>query len=220
MQTRVLARRQQVVRVDRETEDDAPPHLAEALAASIGASAAESDVLIAQDYNKGVLVPDVIRALLQAAEERSLPVVVDPKRRNFFAYAGATVFKPNAKELAEALGERLRPDDPDWMEETRVRLRCRSLLLTLGDRGMALQGDEAGHARIPAVARAVYDVSGAGDTVTALVALALAAGASPVEAALLASHAAAVGVGKAGVSAVTPAEIREHVLAHQELRPQ
>ena len=218
VKTRILARRQQVVRVDRETDDDASPALADALARVAGAFVAESDVLVAEDYNKGVLVPGVIRAALAAAAARAIPVVVDPKRRNFFAYPGATVFKPNAKELADAMGDRLHPDDPRWMEATRERLACRNLLLTLGDRGMALQCADGGHVRIPTVARSVYDVSGAGDIVTAVMALGIAGGASVVEAALLAGHAAAVGVGKAGVAAVTPGEILEHVRTHQELR--
>lgn len=219
VKTRILARRQQVVRVDRETEEDASPELAEQLARAVRAAVPGCDVVVAEDYNKGVLVPTVIRAVLEAAAEQGIPVVVDPKRRNFFAYPGATVFKPNAKELADALGDRLHADDAAWMEATRARLGCANLLLTLGDRGMALQGADAGHVRIPAVARSVYDVSGAGDVVTALVAVGTAAGASPVEAALLASHAAAVGVGKAGVAAVTSREILEHVEAHQELHP-
>ncbi len=219
VKTRIVARRQQVVRVDRETEADASPELAVVLAGVVRDSAAECDVVVAEDYNKGVLVPAVIRALLEAAETSGIPAVVDPKRRNFFAYPGATVFKPNAKELSDAMGDRLHPDDPAWMEATRSRLACRHLLLTLGERGMALQGAEEGHVRIPTVARSVYDVSGAGDIVTALMGLGLGAGASVVEAALLASHAAAVGVGKAGVAPVTSAEILEHVQAHQELRP-
>jgi D-beta-D-heptose 7-phosphate kinase/D-beta-D-heptose 1-phosphate adenosyltransferase len=218
VKTRILARRQQVVRVDRETEDDASAAVADALVRAVRAAAAACEVIVAEDYNKGVLVPNVIRAVIEAAEARGIPVVVDPKRRNFFAYAGATVFKPNAKELADALGERPDPDRAGWMEAARARLACRTLLLTLGDRGMALQSADGGHARIPAVARSVYDVSGAGDIVTAVTALAITAGASAVEAALLASHAAAVGVGKAGVAAVTPGEILEHVRAHQDLR--
>jgi D-beta-D-heptose 7-phosphate kinase/D-beta-D-heptose 1-phosphate adenosyltransferase len=219
VKTRILARRQQVVRVDRETEADASPGLCEALSDAVAASASESDILVAEDYNKGVLVPRVIRAVLEAAMGRGIPAVVDPKRRNFFAYPGATVFKPNAKELADAVGDQIHPDDPAWMEATRIRLACRNLLLTLGDRGMALQSAAEGHIRIPTVARSVYDVSGAGDIVTAVMALGIAAGASVVEAALLASHAAAVGVGKAGVAAVTPDEILCHVQVHQELHP-
>ena len=168
-----------------------------------------------EDYNKGVLVPSVIAAVLHEGRVRSVPVVVDPKRQRFFAFAGAALFKPNAKELADALGEPVRPDDPVWMEGVRARLGCDHLLLTLGQHGMALQGREGGSVRVPAVARSVYDVSGAGDTVTAVVALMLGAGATPVEAAILANHAAALEVAKAGVATVASAEILEHYRAFQ-----
>lgn len=215
VKTRVLALRQQVARVDRESEDDASEGLAAALADRVRALAPESDVLVMEDYNKGVLVASVIRAVFDAGRERGLPTVVDPKRRRFFGYAGATVFKPNAKELADALGGALQPDDPAWMEATRARLACGNLLLTLGERGMALQTAGESLVRVPAAARSVYDVSGAGDTVTALVAVTLAAGGTPVEAALLASHAAAVEVGKSGVATVTPQEILTHARERQ-----
>ncbi len=211
VKTRILARRQQVVRVDHEVEADVSDALAEALCHAIREQAEGADVLVLEDYNKGVLVPSVIRAALDVATEKGVPVVVDPKRRNFFAFAGATVFKPNAKELADALGDFLHPDDPDWMEETRQRMECENLLLTLGERGMALQAGSGPSIRIPTAARAVYDVSGAGDTVTAVVAVALAGGATPEESALLANHAAAVEVGKTGVATVSPDEILEHL---------
>jgi len=210
VKTRVLARHQQVVRVDHEVDSDASDGLGEALANTVGAFAEESDVLILEDYNKGVLVPGVIQAALDAARRFDLPTVVDPKRRNFFQYEGVTVFKPNAKELADALGDFLHPDDAQWMEETRLRLACQNLLLTLGEEGMALQTHEGEHVRVPTVARAVYDVSGAGDTVTAVMAVALGAGASPAEAALLANHAAAIEVGKVGVATVSPSELLAH----------
>lgn len=214
VKTRILARRQQVVRVDREVETDASPALAEALAETVTALAGACDVLVLEDYNKGVLVPAVIGATLDAGRARGLPTVVDPKRRNFFAFEGVTVFKPNAKELADALGEFLHPDDPAWMEATRRKMRCDNLLLTLGERGMALQTAEGQAVRVPTAARSVYDVSGAGDTVTAVMAVTLAAGASPAEAAVLANHAAAVEVGKAGVATVSPAEILQHARDH------
>lgn len=211
VKTRILARRQQVVRVDREVESDVSGSLAEAVSRAIRDQAAGSDVLVLEDYNKGVLVAAVIRAAMDVAAEEGIPVVVDPKRRNFFAFAGATVFKPNAKELADALGDYLHPDDPDWMEDTRQRMGCENLLLTLGEQGMALQTGSGTSIRIPTAARAVYDVSGAGDTVTAVVAVALAGGGTPAEAALLANHAAAVEVGKTGVATVSPEEILEHL---------
>jgi D-beta-D-heptose 7-phosphate kinase/D-beta-D-heptose 1-phosphate adenosyltransferase len=207
MKTRVLARRQQIVRVDREVDDDVPDALATELAEAVREHATEVQAIVLEDYNKGVLVPRVIDAALAEGKQRGVPTVVDPKRLRFFAFAGATVFKPNAKELGDALGERLRPDDSAWMGETRRRLGCRNLLLTLGEHGVALHTEQGDYVRVPTVARSVYDVSGAGDTVTAVVAVAMAAGASVVEAAILANHAAAIEVGKAGVATVSPDEL-------------
>jgi rfaE bifunctional protein kinase chain/domain len=216
MKTRVLARRQQVVRVDREVDDDVSDSLAEVLSAAIRELAARADVIVLEDYNKGVLVQQVIDAALGEGRSRGLPTVVDPKRLRFFGFTGATVFKPNEKELADALGERLQPDDPAWMAATRRRLRCEHLLLTLGERGVALETRDGESVRVPTVARSVYDVSGAGDTVTAVVASALAAGADVVEAAILANHAAAIEVGKVGVATVSPEEILSQYNHHQE----
>ncbi|MGD8321756.1 MAG: PfkB family carbohydrate kinase, partial [Gemmatimonadota bacterium] len=139
VKTRILARRQQVVRFDHEVEADAPESLTRALQEAVTSLARESDVLVMEDYNKGVLVPPVIRSVMEAATARGIPTVVDPKRRNFFDYAGATVFKPNAKELADALGDFVHADEPEWLEATRVRMACENLLLTLGEHGMALQ---------------------------------------------------------------------------------
>lgn len=214
VKTRVLAQQQQVVRFDREVDEEVGPELAEQLAGQVRVHASECDALVVQDYDKGVFAPAVVAAVEEATRSRRLPWVVDPKRRNFFAFRGATLFKPNARELAEALGEAIRPDDASWMEATRTRLGCQHLLLTLGDRGMSLSSQNAALVRLKAVAREVYDVSGAGDTVTAAVALTLAAGATAEEAAALANHAAAVEVGKSGVQTVSPAEIRAHVRSH------
>lgn len=211
VKTRVLARRQQVVRFDHEVEHDMEEGLAGAVRDAVEELGQGCDVLVMEDYNKGVLVPDVIETVIRTGRERDIPSVVDPKRRNFFQYEGVTVFKPNAKELADALGEFLHPDDPAWMEQTRARLACTHLLLTLGERGMALQTGTGEFVRVPTVAQGVYDVSGAGDTVTAVMAVALAGGATAPEAAILANHAAAVEVTKAGVATVSPREILAHV---------
>ena len=210
VKTRILARHQQVVRFDHEVEADSSMRLAEDLSEAVGDLVPQTDVVVLEDYNKGVLVPHVIGAVLQAAEGSGIPTVVDPKRRNFFEYGGASVFKPNAKELEDALGEFLHPDDPEWMERTRIRLSCRNLLLTLGEDGMALQTEAGEYVRVPTVAREVYDVSGAGDTVTAVVAVAMASGATETEAALLANRAAAIEVGKVGVATVSPEELLDH----------
>jgi rfaE bifunctional protein kinase chain/domain len=183
------------------------------LAAAIDAIDA-ADALVLEDYNKGVLVPPVIEAAMRAASARNIPIVVDPKFRNFFAYAGATVFKPNRRELEAALGAAVDVDHPDAVPETLQRLGVEHILLTLGDRGMALFSADGEIARVPTVAREVYDVVGAGDTVTAYLATMLAAGATPSEAAEIANVAAGIEVGKLGAATVTPDELLAYVAGH------
>ncbi len=209
--TRVVARHQQVVRFDRERDDEVEGDCLGALVAAVRAAVAGADALVLEDYNKGVLAPAVIRAAIEAADAAGIPSVVDPKFRNFFAYAGATVFKPNAVELGAALGEPLRDGDDAWLERARERVGAKHLLLTLGEHGMALKTAGEPALRIATEAREVYDVSGAGDTVTAFVALALAAGAAIEEAAHLANLAAGIEVAKPGVAVVTPEELRAHL---------
>jgi D-beta-D-heptose 7-phosphate kinase/D-beta-D-heptose 1-phosphate adenosyltransferase len=211
VKTRVLVRNQQVARYDRESDDEATADAEAALIRAIEQLAARSNAVAIEDYNKGVLTGGVIRAALAGARHHDRPVIVDPKARSFFDYGGATVFKPNLGELSAALRERVRYDDAAWLHATRARLGCENLLLTLGEHGMALSTATNEFIRVPAVARSVYDVSGAGDTVTAIVTLALAAGATLVEAALLATEAAGIEVGKAGVATVSPDELREAI---------
>jgi len=162
-----------------------------------------------------VLAPPVIRAGMRAAAAAGVPVVVDPKFRHIFEYRGATVFKPNALELSAALGVPLQAGDDAWLGAARERFGCEHLLVTLGEAGMAVSSGDGSTFRIPALAREVFDVSGAGDTVTACVAVAIAAGASVQEAAVLANLAAAIEVGKPGVATVTPEELRAALQALQ-----
>lgn len=216
VKTRVMARHQHVTRLDREDSADISATHAGVLAESIRRMAPAFGGIALEDYNKGVVVPAVIEAALTAGADNSIPTVVDPKRLRFFDFSGATVFKPNSRELEDAVGERLRADDPVWMEEIRERLGVQTLLLTLGEQGMAVQSLQGESMRVPTVARDVYDVSGAGDTVTAVMAVALAVGGTPLEAAVLANHAAAVEVGKAGVATVTPEEILKQQRAFLE----
>lgn len=214
MKTRVLVGHQQVARYDREVDSDVTAGDAASLAERVEEAARGVDAIVLEDYDKGVLVPSVIDTALDVARRQDIPVVVDPKARHFFQYRGCTVFKPNEPELAAALRAELRPEDPEWMEETRRHMECEALLLTLGSGGMALATGDSDLLRVPAVARAVYDVSGAGDTVTAIVAATLAVHGSPQEAAVLATHAAGIEVGKAGVVTVGPDEILDSVRHH------
>lgn len=211
--TRVMARKQQVVRFDREQEDDVDEALAHRLLHATREAILQADALVLEDYNKGVLTREVIRGAIDAATEAGVPIVVDPKFRNIFEYAGATVFKPNALELTSALGMPIRPDEDEWLEQVRARFACEHLLVTLGEHGMVVRSEQES-LRVPAIAREVYDVSGAGDTVTALLAVALAAGATVHEATVLANLAAAVEVSKPGVATVSPDELREIAARH------
>jgi D-glycero-beta-D-manno-heptose-7-phosphate kinase len=212
--TRIVARSQQVVRVDEEDDADLSGADVERLLRAVVGAVERADALVLEDYNKGVLVPQVIGAALTGARRRGVPVVVDPKYRNFFLYRGATVFKPNRRELEAALGAGVDIDHPEALPETLRRLGVDHLLLTLGERGMALLGADGSVQRVPTVAREVYDVVGAGDTVTAYLAAILAAGGAVSEAAIIANYAAGVEVGKLGAATVTADEVLEAYDTH------
>ena len=212
--TRVLARSQQLVRIDEEEDQSLGADDVERLLALVGTTVAAADAVILEDYNKGVLVPAVIRAAIDAASARGIPVVVDPKYRNFFSFGGATIFKPNRRELEAAVGATIDLDHPDAMPSMLETLGVRHLLLTLGERGMILASADGSIERISTVAREVYDVVGAGDTVTAYLATMLAAGATPVEAAVVANVAAGIEVGKLGAASVSRAELLDYVDNH------
>jgi D-beta-D-heptose 7-phosphate kinase/D-beta-D-heptose 1-phosphate adenosyltransferase len=211
-----MVRHQQVARYDRESDQELTEEASRAIATAVRAGVAAVDAVVLEDYNKGVLVPVIIRTAIAEARAAGKPVVVDPKFRHFFDYRGATVFKPNLVELTAAMRGHAHPDDREWLAATRAELDCENLLVTLGEDGMALLTAEGEYVRVPTVARSVYDVSGAGDTVTAVIAVALAAGADVVEAAVLANHAAGVEVGKAGVATVSADELRAVVQDHHE----
>ena len=216
VKTRIMARHQQVARFDVEVEADVGADAISELIAALERLAPQADAIVLQDYNKGVLVGPVIEAAIRLARPRNIPVVVDPKFRSFFAYRGVTVFKPNLVELSAVLREDIHPDNAEWLARVRAELECDNLLVTMGEDGMALSTANGEYVRVPAVARSVYDVSGAGDTVIAAIAVALAAGANAAEAAVLANHAAALEVAKAGVATVSQEELRTAVREHHE----
>jgi D-beta-D-heptose 7-phosphate kinase/D-beta-D-heptose 1-phosphate adenosyltransferase len=204
--TRVVARGQQVCRVDEELDHD----IDGAVLAQVTKLALEAieqcDILLLEDYDKGTLAPSMIPTLVDRARSRKIPVVVDPKYRHFYSFTGSTVFKPNRRELEAALGAPIDPTATDAFRTAYRRANAEHLLVTLGAGGMALVGKEE-TVRVPGVQRAVFDVSGAGDTVTAWVGLAIAAGATAEEAAVLANVAAGIEVGKAGVATISVEEL-------------
>lgn len=211
LKTRIVAHRQQVVRVDREHGRDISPQSARRIGEVLRRLLPHCHALLIEDYNKGLLTGQVLQEALEAARQCGKIVTVDPKFDHFLDFKGVTLFKPNVHETERALGIKI-AGPADMEKAGRIllgKLEAEAVLITAGERGMhlCLPGKPARH--IPTAAREVYDVSGAGDTVIAAITLALASGASFEEAAVIANHAAGVEVSKLGVAAVTPAELRQ-----------
>jgi D-beta-D-heptose 7-phosphate kinase/D-beta-D-heptose 1-phosphate adenosyltransferase len=207
--TRIIAHNQQVVRADRESRASIGPDIEARVLDSFCRKMETCDAVVVSDYGKGLLTPSLLRAALTAARQRGLIVCLDPKMRNFVHYQPVTVITPNNQEAAEASGIAI--EDEEALREAGRKLLssidCRAVLITRGEEGMALFTEGGAVAHIPTVAREVYDVTGAGDTVIATLALSLASGATLEEAAVLANHAAGVVVGKVGTAAVTRDEL-------------
>jgi len=211
VKTRVIAANQQVVRYDRELREDLDAAPRNKLIRFIQRAMKNFNAIIVSDYGKGVISRELMAVILSGAKERGIPVLVDPKPVNIDLFVGATAITPNLKEAGMILQRRLTtaPAIEEGGAELRERLQTSMVLITRGEKGMSLfqKGAESHH--IPTRARQVYDVTGAGDTVVAVMALALAAGATPIEAAELANHAAGIVVGKLGTATATADEIRE-----------
>jgi D-beta-D-heptose 7-phosphate kinase/D-beta-D-heptose 1-phosphate adenosyltransferase len=205
--TRVIAHAQQVVRVDREVVDPLRSEQQQEMAGLLQAALTETRGVIVSDYAKGTICAPVFDVLARSTA-RQVPVLVDPKAPNFSLYRGATVIKPNRKEAEESSGIRIKQRS-DAILAGRKLLELwdtEMVLITLGEMGMVLVAREESTQppiEVDTVAREVYDVSGAGDTVSAVFSLALASGASTRDAAELANIAAGVVVGEIGTAVVT-----------------
>lgn len=209
LKTRIIAHNQQVVRADRESRAPISAEIENRIVTRFQDELERADAVVVSDYNKGVLTARVLANTLKAARERDLTVCLDPKLRNFASYQPVTVITPNNQEAAEAAAIVIE-DEKSLIEAGRRLLAstdCRAVLVTRGEEGMALFTDGGEVTLIPTVAREVYDVTGAGDTVIATLTLALRAGASFAEAAMLANHAAGCVVGKVGTATVTRDEL-------------
>ena len=207
--TRIIAHHQQVVRADREETGEIGAALEDALGDALRRSARGAGAIILSDYQKGVVTRRLMKKVLDAARGGGVPLLVDPKVRHFALYRGAAVVTPNQLEAEQATGVRIR--DTAGLHEAGRKilktLRCRAALITRGEQGMALFEQGKKPVEIPTSAQQVFDVTGAGDTVIASLALALAAGAALPEAAMLANYAAGVVVGKIGTATVLPEEV-------------
>jgi D-beta-D-heptose 7-phosphate kinase/D-beta-D-heptose 1-phosphate adenosyltransferase len=210
----VTSRNQQVARIDYEADGDLDRESADALADVIDHHLSAARVLLVSDYQKGVVSRRMMAHLVARAHERSLPLLVDPKVPHLDFYRGATLVTPNHAEAETASGRRIRTIE-DAREAARIlidRSGVSGVLITLGERGMWLCCDGVEGA-LSATAREVSDVTGAGDTVIATLALALAAGASMAEAAALANEAAGISVGRFGAATVSADELRRRFVA-------
>lgn len=206
----VTSRNQQVARIDYEEDTDVDGAAAAELLARIDTLAATATAILISDYLKGVASRDVSAAAINAGAGRGIPVAVDPKVPHTAYYRGATLVTPNHHEAEAITHLRARTDDEAAACATRLceLTGCESVLITRGEHGMWLHTPD-GDATLPAEAREVSDVTGAGDTVIATLTLALAAGAPLVEAARLANRAAGIVVGKFGPATVTVAELTQ-----------
>jgi len=204
----VTERNQQVARVDYESDAEIGGDVEQRVIAAVQAHASDASAIVVSDYLKGGITARVVQAAVAAGAERGIPVLVDPKVPHIDYYAGAAVITPNHHEAEIATNMRVRTEG-DARISARVfrdRSACGAVLMTRGDQGMYLLGSDVdGH--LPAAAREVSDVTGAGDTVIATLALGLAAGGTLVEAARLANEAAGISVAKFGPSVVSPAEL-------------
>lgn len=187
---RIIAGSQQVVRVDSETENSISLSSQQALLAQIKDSMSDVDVIIFEDYDKGVLNEVLIQSVISLAKENNIPTVVDPKRKNFFAYKGATLFKPNLHELRDGLGLMPTDFDADHLAETvrkfKISQEFTGVFVTLSECGVYIDF-ENDQQLIPAHIRQISDVSGAGDTVISIAACVLALGGSTEQIASLAN---------------------------------
>ncbi len=206
---RVIAHGQHVVRVDREQDDPLPAGTAADLERRATGLLDRVQVVVISDYAKGCISERLLRAVLPEAARRRLPVVIDPKVPLFRHYRPATIVTPNTRETTEAAGLPVRTEEDLIVAGRKLleMLACPHLLITRGERGMLLLDGEGGALSIPTTAREVFDVTGAGDTVAATLALALAAGAAVTEASMLANQAAGLVVGKVGTAAPAAEEL-------------
>ncbi len=218
VKTRIIAHNQLVVRADREHRAHVDRATEDRIISLLKNVIGEASAFVVSDYDKGAITRRILAEVLPLAYQRKIPVLVDPKIRNFDAYRPATLVTPNHHEALHLTNTEEDTDEglARAAHLLRARIKCESVLVTRGERGMMLiEGDRKNPVYVETVAREVYDVTGAGDTVIATLGAALAAGASMIEAATLANHAAGIVVGKVGTATADADELATSISAKE-----
>ncbi len=213
LKTRVIAHSQQVVRIDKESETRIDGRELKYILDYTERRIKDVDAVIIEDYGKGVITGKLLNNILSIAKKHKKIITIDPKEDHFSVYKEATVITPNKSELAQAT--HIKIEDFKTLKKAALkllkRLKIKGILVTLGEDGMCLFESSKKITHIPTVAQEVFDVSGAGDTVIAVVTLSLASGANLKEAAYISNCAAGVVVGKVGISVCTEKELKEKI---------
>jgi D-glycero-beta-D-manno-heptose-7-phosphate kinase len=217
VKTRIIGNNQHVARVDQESVEQISSEIQEQLYKIFVSQIENVAAIVIEDYNKGVVAPQLVKHVSELAERNDKIITVDPKFENFFAFKNVTVFKPNVKETEEALAMRIRDDETLTSAGKKLlsMLNAKAVLVTRGSRGMALFEKSGDHDFIETQARKVADVSGAGDTVIATLTFALSGGSSIKEAVTLSNYAAGIVCEEVGVVPVNLENLIEVVLRKQ-----
>jgi len=213
LKTRIIAHHQQVVRVDREKSGAIEDNLLEQILCFVREKIAVIDAIVIEDYGKGVVIPRLLAEVISLAKKHKKIITVDPKVSHFSYYRGVTAITPNEQEAQSAAGVKIQDDGGINKVGKKLlkELELDSVLITLGENGMRLFEKKGTVTHIPTVAQEVFDVSGAGDTVIAAFTLALASGATKLEAAHLANFAAGIVVSKVGTAVSTREELLDKI---------
>jgi len=213
LKTRVIAHHQQVVRIDREKVEDIDDNIIGQILVFLKEKIADVDAVLIEDYGKGLIVPRLLQEAVSLAQKHKKIITVDPKENHFSFYKNVTLITPNHHEAAKALGRQINSSqDLEKLGKTLLaKQKAKGLLVTLGEDGMRLFENKENSVHIPTVAQEVFDVSGAGDTVISAATVALASGASMLEAAHISNYAAGIVVGKVGVAVATQEELLERL---------
>ncbi|MBL7085212.1 MAG: D-glycero-beta-D-manno-heptose-7-phosphate kinase [Candidatus Omnitrophica bacterium] len=214
LKTRVIAHHQQVVRIDREKLEDIDDNVVSQILTFLKEKIYDVDAVLIEDYGKGLIVPRLLQEVASLAQKHKKIITVDPKENHFSFYQNATLITPNHHEAAHAVGKEIK-NEQDLEEIGRALLaqqKSKAILITLGEDGMRLFEQRQQSVHIPTVAQEVFDVSGAGDTVISAASVALASGASMLEAAHISNYAAGIVVGKVGVAVATQEELLERMV--------